>query len=109
MSATYWQASVMVDRHTKVSFARDTLESAIADGIQNAIYYRAIYPESNVVVTDLREGCANCHNEGTVCKLARGGARVKCPSCRGKLPAGALADIPLIMPGTANRIVLRQA
>lgn len=110
MASTYWNGGVMVDGCIKVTMSGDTESLLLMRLMTDAIYYKAIYPESQVVMTGIRHVCGKCQNEGKTEKAMAGGRwkETKCPACKGKPPTERMADIPLQMPDPANRIKLTQ-
>lgn len=81
----------------------DTLESALASAVQDAIYHKAHYP-ANVVTYELAEKCAVCHNMGEVARPKF--KRVRCPECKGKCPSRTIGPIELKLPNEHNNIKL---
>jgi hypothetical protein len=63
---TYWSGSVSVDGRVVSSSGDETLAKTIARLMSDCVYYQAVYPGSRIVMGDLREHCAQCHNDGKV-------------------------------------------
>jgi hypothetical protein len=114
---TYWSWEVRVDGRCTVSAGDEKLSTALSRAISDAVYYQAVYPAAKITIAEIREACSGCHNAGEVSKkLSRhtlqhpcGTKLVRCPECKGKGAYGELADIPFVMPDSANCITLTQA
>jgi hypothetical protein len=93
-TATHWSWEVAVDGVPKESGGKPTIEAALADAITAATYFMAQYPGQPIVITGIQQVCGACWNQGTVPgrKLYQ---RKKCPTCKGRCPAGQLGAIPV--------------
>lgn len=105
--SAYWSGAVAISGRVVVSSGDTSLGRCLSRLITDAVYYAAMYPFTAITITELRESCAKCHNEGTVEKgMAGRNRRVRCPVCKGKRLTGTCDDIVFAMPDAANKISL---
>jgi hypothetical protein len=95
---TYWQVMVQTydgdKRGTSCECGKPELESALAEGIELASFYRLSAGHESVTI-ELTECCNRCFNSGTVIHRGiRSSKRVRCPLCKGKIPSGHIGPIP---------------